>query len=94
MNQRKRSGAAKRLVWRITEAAPLGEFVDPDAHPPAGPAAEDEDSGNNGGWMVSSFELMHGAEISENPDTVPDALFDELFAPPPKAPPNPDGNDR
>ena len=30
-----------------------------------------------------AFELLHGTDISEGPDTVPDELFDELFLPPP-----------
>jgi hypothetical protein len=65
-------------VWRITAAAPLGEFVDPDAPPPRPSPADRE----RGGWVVSSFDLAHGAEVSEGTDTVPDDLFDELFAPP------------
>ena len=36
---------------------------------------------SSGGWVMSSFELQHGAEVNENPDTVPDELFDELFPP-------------
>lgn len=84
MAQGKSSKPAKRRVWRITAAAPLGEFVDPDASPPR-PAPGDRE---RGGWVVSSFDLMHGAEISEGPDTVSDDLFDELF-PAPKLPPKP-----
>jgi len=78
MSQRKRPGGARRMVWRITEAAPLGEFVDPDAitEPPRGR----DDSGSSG-WVVSSFELLHGTDIQEGPDTVPADLFDELFPP-------------
>ena len=91
MVQRKPTGPAKRLVWRISEAAPLGEFVDPTEPPPA-PARRDlPEASSSGGWIVSSFELLHGADVSEGPDTVPDELFDELFAPPKPArkPPDP-----
>ena len=83
MSQGKSSKQGKRLVWRITAAAPLGEFVDPDAPPPA-PVRVPGEPGE-GGWVMSSFDLKHGAEVSEGPDTVPDDLFDELF-PPPKPP--------
>jgi len=81
MAPRKNSLTPKRLIWRISEAAPLGEFVDPDLPAPASKKARPE--GAPGGWIVSSFELLHGADISEGPDTVPDELFDELFPPPP-----------
>ena len=87
MNQRKQSGQGKKMVWRITEAAPLGEFVDPNA---PSPQSKDRPEISSGGWVVSSFELLHGTEITDSPDTVPDELFDELFAPP-KAAPKPIG---
>lgn len=89
MVQRKPTGPAKKLVWRISESAPLGEFVDPSAPPPA-PARRDLPEASSGGWIVSSFELLHGADVSEGPDTVPDQLFDELFAPlqPARKPPD------
>ena len=69
----------KRLVWRISDAAPLGEFVDaslPAAPPPERPSAEP----THPGWAMSTFELLHGVEISEeDPSTVPAELIDELF---------------
>ena len=83
MVQRKPPTRSKKLVWRITESAPLGEFVDPQATPANQP--KDQPEVSRGGWVVSSFELLHGTEISEGPDTVPDELFDELFAPAIKA---------
>lgn len=85
MVQRKSAKPGKRLVWRITADAPLGEFVDPDAHPPPRPAPDDPDPG---GWVMSSFDLKNGVDVHDGPDTVPDDLFDELF-PPPLAPPKP-----
>jgi hypothetical protein len=80
MVQRKRSGMARRMVWRITEAAPLGEFVDPDVATEEVVRERDEER-NSGGWVVSSFELLNGTDIHEGPDTVPAELFDELFPP-------------
>ena len=89
MNQRKAAPAGKRLIWRITEAAPLGEYVDAAevaaarhnlaATPPPLPEA----TVSSGGWVVSSFELLHGADVTEGYDTVPGDLFDSFFAPSP-----------
>jgi len=41
-------------------------------------------SSDLGGWMVSSFDLRHGTDVVDDPqgDTIPGALFDELFAQP------------
>jgi hypothetical protein len=91
MAQRKPAAPAKRLVWRITEAAPLGEFVDPSITPAKSRHAlspEEAQERSRGGWVVSTFELLNGTDISEGPDTVPADLFDELFPPPtpPQAP--------
>ncbi len=83
----------KRLVWRITEAAPLGEYVDPRKVAPAKPESPPlpEATVSSGGWVVSSFELLHGADITEGFDTVPGDLFDSFFASPaPPPPPPPD----
>jgi len=90
MVTRKQPAPAKKLIWRITEAAPLGEFVDPHAaaSKPAPPPLP-EATVSTGGWVVSSFELLHGADVTEGYDTVPSDLFDQLFAapPPPRKPP-------
>ncbi len=81
-------GPPKRLIWRISESAPLGEFVDPSAPPPASAPSDLPEASFSGGWIVSSFELLHGADVSEGTDTVPDELFDELFpSPKPKLKP-------
>ena len=84
------AGPPKRMIWRISESAPLGEFVDPSAPLPAPARADLPEASFSGGWIVSSFELLHGADVSDGPDTVPDDLFDELFPPPPPAPKPPD----
>lgn len=70
----------KRLVWRMTDNSPLGEWVDPNAKPePTAPKELPEVS--SGGWIVSSFDLLNGIEMNDGANTVPDELFDELFAP-------------
>ena len=82
MAQRNPPPPAKRMVWRISESAPLGEFVDPQAVvPKAAPTNLPETTESSGGWVVSSFELLHGADLTEADDTVPADLFDELFSP-------------
>ena len=53
---------AVRKVWRITAAAPQGEYVTLDnarQGKPAAPAAAD------GGWLNSSVELERGATVTE-----------------------------
>ncbi len=77
--KRKRERTKPRMVWRISSAAPLGQLVDvaspveaPVLRPPAEPTPP--------GWAMSSFELLHGVEITEeDPSTVPAELIDELF---------------
>lgn len=78
MIQRKSASAVRRRVWRVSEAAPLGEFVYPDELTAQPPAIDGEPV--DPGWRMSSFELTHGLEVSETPaDTVPGDVFDELF---------------
>ena len=99
MVQRKPTPAAKRLIWRITEAAPLGEYVDASevaasaaaaARSAAAPVpALPEATVSSGGWVVSSFELLHGADVTEGYDTVPGDLFDSFFSPSPSPAPAP-----
>jgi len=72
-----------RWVWRISQSAPLGEWVDLNA-PAARPAASRERRADlpelgSGGWVVSSFDLLRGIEVDTSGDTLPDELFDELF---------------
>lgn len=68
----------RRRVWRITEAAPHGEIVDAGAPKRPEPRVDDE-APTEGGWARSSHDLLDGLEVSENPDTLPGELFDELF---------------
>ena len=74
----------RRLVWRISDAAPLGEWVDLN-NPPVKvktPVAVEASTRN---WIGSSFDLLNGVDVDDSPNTVPDELFDELF--PAKPPP-------
>jgi hypothetical protein len=82
--------SAKRIVWRITSAAPQGEYVDsalstvppPDA--PELPAAVQEEPAERAerSWLLSSFELAHGLDVIEDDPTIPAELFDEFDKPP------------
>jgi hypothetical protein len=84
---------ARRLVWRITERAPLGAWVVLDAKPE--PSAlgssliELPEVSTNGGWLVSSFDLLNGTDVQEVEDTIPGDLFDEMFPPAGSAPKKP-----
>jgi len=71
----------RRLVWRVTAAAPLGEYVDPDALPVLPPRVDRPDPG----WLLSSFELADGLELKDLSDTIPGELFDKLFGAPPRS---------
>lgn len=69
----------KRAVWRISESAPMGEWVDPDALPAPGPAAKPRPA-TSGGWIESSMDLLNGADVSEDHDSAPGELFDDVNA--------------
>ena len=71
----------KRAVWRISEHAPMGEWVDPDVlpkptHAPKAPPREASGSG----WIESSMDLLNGADVFEDPDSAPGELFDDVNA--------------
>ena len=70
----------KRAVWRISESAPMGEWVDPDALPAPRPAAKPPRSDSSGGWIESSMDLLNGADVSEDHDSAPGELFDDVNA--------------
>ena len=76
-DEKNSTGRKKKLIWRISSDAPLGEFVDPDVQVP--PVAVKSSDTTQPGWATSSFELMRGVDISEDPETVPADLFDQLF---------------
>jgi hypothetical protein len=75
---------SNRWVWRISQSAPLGEWVDRNAPPAPRPTSADPvelPEVSTGGWIVSSFDLLRGADVDTSGDTVPDELFDQLFPP-------------
>ena len=73
------SAKPKRLIWRISDRAPLGEWVDARLQPE--PPKVNLPEVSSGQWVRSSFDLLNGIEMDESPNTVPDDLFDELFPP-------------
>ena len=78
MNKR-HGGLEHRLVWRFSESALQGEWVDPGtADRDISAAAKEVASGSS--WASSSFDLLQGVNITEDdPDTIPAELYDELF---------------
>jgi len=73
--------APAKLVWRITDSAPLGEFVDPKVAAAKARASKPDPREN--GWLASSLELLGGVRVSETPmDTLPGDLVDQFFKKP------------
>ena len=71
-----------RKVWRMSKNAPQGEWVELDPAPPATVVRRDDlPEVSSGSWVTSSYDLLSGSQVTEDPDTVPGELFDELFAP-------------
>jgi hypothetical protein len=72
-------------VWRISASNPMGAWVDTNPTPKVEPVKSQAISSlpvdDDGHWLMSSFDLRYGAEVSEEPTTVPGDLFDELFPP-------------
>jgi hypothetical protein len=75
-NGNRKDDGRPRRVCRVTPDAPQGEYVDPDNLPVPLPQRADRPEP---GWMMSSFELTHGLEVTDETDTLPGDLFDELF---------------
>ncbi len=70
----------KKLVWRISESTPAGEWVDSTSATTRTSKTEPPEEASDS-WVSSSFDLLHGVDVSENGDTVPAELLDELFQP-------------
>ena len=62
----------------MTPGTSKGEWVEPATIPP--PKADPPER-HSSTWVMSSFDLQYGADISDVSDTVPEALLDELFPP-------------
>ena len=76
---RSKPSASAKMVWRVSKSAPMGEWVRPSAHVNAKPAKGLPEV-SYGTWVTSSYDLLDGADVIEDPDTIPGELFDELFA--------------
>ena len=76
----KATPSAKK-VWRISKSAPQGEWVDVKSAPAATLRNDDLPEVSSGSWVISSYDLLSGSQVIEDPDAVPGDLFDELFAP-------------
>jgi hypothetical protein len=61
--------AAKR-IWRMTPAAPMGEYVSSAQRESIERLAEPEVS--HGGWIESSFDLLRGVDVTEHDATMPE----------------------
>jgi len=68
-----------KKVWRISESAPMGEWVSKSA-PIAPKSGKDFPEVSSGTWVKSSYDLLDGTEVTEDPDALTAELFDELFA--------------
>jgi len=64
----------------ISENTPLGEWVEAHTIPGDLPHLEELPDVTLGSWAESSFDLLHGTDVSDSPDTVPGDLLDELFS--------------
>ena len=87
MFQPKKTPGPAKKVWRISESAPMGEWVT-EAAPGVPKPSKDAPDVPHGPWVRSSHDLLDGADVTEGPDTLPDDLFDELFRPKQEAPKN------
>ena len=76
MKQQKPAIHPNALVWRISESAPMGEWV-PKGSPVRQPGPQKSSSADT--WATSSFDLLNGAQVEEVTDSVSGELFDELF---------------
>jgi hypothetical protein len=61
-------GAPKKKVWRISERAPGGEWVDADSAPT--PLARDAEPSepSSSGWLTSSMDFLSGTQVIEDAD--------------------------
>ncbi|MEP7058685.1 MAG: hypothetical protein ABI809_13030 [Caldimonas sp.] len=77
----------QRRIWRITPSAPRGEIVVLDSAPDEDGLAEvdgiarlaeasDTRVLREPNWQASSYDLLHGLEVTEFEDTVPGKYHD------------------
>ena len=83
-----KSTVPPKRVWRISASAPRGEWVTVVA-PVAAKIDANLPEVSYGTWVTSSYDLLDGADVTEDAGTIPGDLFDELFAPQSAAPKGP-----
>ena len=73
----------KKKVWRISERAPGGEWVDADTAPSPLPRDSQRDPGetSSGGWHTSSMDLLNGTRVIEDHDPFPSPPPEEQTLP-------------
>ena len=71
--------AGMRRVWRITTDHPQGAIVDPEQ--PEEPKREHSEHAlpPDTSFRSSSWDLLNGVEVTDESDTIPDDLFEQLF---------------
>ena len=79
MDRPKSTVPAKR-VWRMSATTPMGEWVDSVA-PVIPKVSKELPEVSYGSWVTSSYDLLDGTDVTDDPDTLPGELFDEWFAP-------------
>ena len=81
---RPKTRASAKKVWRISDSAPMGAWVDKVA--PAAPKSSKKlPEVSSGTWVMSSHDLLDGTDVTD--DALPGEIFDELFARPQDAQP-------
>ncbi len=75
MSRKKPPPHVVKLVWRITDEAPMGTYVD--ANEPK--KGKEPTEVFHGGWVDSSFDLLHGTDVADATDTISPDQLDELF---------------
>jgi hypothetical protein len=85
---RNKAPPAGKKVWRISRSAPMGEWVVvrpasvvQESAPSVEPPRDELPEVYSGSWVTSSYDLLSGSDVTEDPDTLPGELFDELFSP-------------
>lgn len=68
-----------KMVWRISEERPMGEWVDSGLLLSPRSSQENSSKVARDSWVTSSYDLLRGTDIIEVGDTVPGELFDQLF---------------
>ena len=66
----KKTTAPAKKVWRISESAPMGEWVN-EVTPVAPKPNKDLPEVSHGPWVRSSYDLLDGTDVTEDPDALP-----------------------